>query len=137
MARKRWSEEIKMQAMADLASGMKVDDVAERYGVPVGTIANWAPSSKRGKQKLCKIANLHDLEEAFRRQLALNFAAQEAIMRMVATDAEWLSKQSGSDAVAILNALFGKGGKLLGALYGPDAQRAIDADDPPTSSETD
>lgn len=111
--------------MADLASGMTIKSVAEKYGMPRSTAASFAVSSKQGQAKLQKILDLHDLEAAFRRQLALNFAAQEAIMRQVA-DAEWLSKQTGSDVVALLNALFGKGGKLLGALYGPGAARTID-----------
>lgn len=134
MGRKRWSEEIKAQAMADLAAGMKVDDVAEKYDMPRSTAAHLAPGSKRGKVKISKIANLQDLEAAFRRQLALNFAAQEAIMQQVC-NAEWLSQQSASDLVGLFSALFGKGGKLLGALYGPGATAALDPDTDGTDTE--
>src|SRR3954470_8332936 len=98
MARRRWPEETKVAAMADLAAGEKLNDVAKRYGVPVGTMAHWSPSSKRGSMKLSKIANLQDLEDAFRRHLALSFAAQEAILE-VFTDAEWVRSQPAADIV--------------------------------------
>jgi hypothetical protein len=130
MTRRRWPEATKVAAMADLAAGATLADVAERYGVPVGTIAHWSPSSKRGSMKLSKIANLQDLEDAFRRQLALNFAAQEAILELF-TDAQWLHQQPAADVIAAYAALFTKGGKLLGALYGPPSQRLDDdAPDP-------
>jgi hypothetical protein len=125
MARKRWSAEIKAQAMADLAAGMTIKGVMDKYGMPKTTAADLAPSSKRGAMKVRKIANLHDLEEVFRHQLALNFAAQEALLRQVC-DAEWLSTQSGADVVGLYSTIFNKSGKLLGALYGPAASAAVD-----------
>lgn len=125
MGRKKWSEEIKAQAMADLASGMKVADVAAKYGMPRSTAGALAPSSKAGALQIQHIQDLNDLEAAFRRQLALNFAAQEAIMQQVA-NAEWLAKQDGPGVVALHNALFRTGGKLLGALYGPAASASMD-----------
>lgn len=125
MARKRWSAEIKAQAMADIAAGMTIKGVSEKYGMPRSTAGQLAPSSKRGALEIRKIADLQDLEDAFRRHLALNFAAQEAIMRLV-LNAEWLPKQTGSDVVSLYSTLFAKGGKLLGALYGPGASAAVD-----------
>lgn len=127
MGRKKWSEEVKAQAMADLAAGMTVKDVAEKYGMPRSTAGDLAPSSKPGGAKIRRIADLRDLEDEFRRQLGLNFAAQQAILELAA-NAEWLGQQSGSDVIALYATIFAKGGKLLGALYGP-AARALD--DPP------
>jgi hypothetical protein len=129
MAR-RWSEQIKMQAMADLAAGMTVKAVAEKYGMPRSTAGALTPSSKPGRAKIQAILDLQDLEDAFRRQLALNFAAQEAILELF-TNATWLHEQPAADVIAAYAALFTKGGKLLGALYGPPSQRLDDdAPDP-------
>src|SRR4051794_23937368 len=124
MAR-RWSEQIKIQAMADLAAGMTVKAVAEKYGMPRSTAGSLTPSSRTGIARVQKIRDLQDLEDAFRHQLALNFAAQEAILELF-TNAEWLHQQPAADVIAAYAALFAKGGKLLGALYGPPSQRLDD-----------
>lgn len=118
--KRRYSEEVKAQAAADLAAGMTVKDVAAKYDMPRSTAGALAPTSKPGRAKIQKIMDLQDLEAVFRRQLALNFAAQEAILRQV-MNAEWLAQQSGADVVGLYSTLFGKSGKLLGALYGPPA----------------
>jgi hypothetical protein len=125
MARKRWSDETKAAAIADLAAGMTVKDVAKKYDMPRSTAGALTPSSKAGALKIQKIMDLQDLEAMFRHQLALNFAAQEAILRQF-TNAEWLAKQSASDVIGSYATLFTKGGKLLGALYGPPAAPIAD-----------
>src|SRR5580765_6090500 len=129
MAR-RWSDETKAKAAADLASGMTVKAVAEKYGMPRSTAGDLAPSSKRGATKIRKIADLQDLEAEFRHQLALNFAAQAAILEKFTDDA-WLDRQTAVDVTGSYATLFTKGGKLLGALYGPPAATvgSDDADD--------
>lgn len=116
----RWSDETKAKVAADLAAGMTVKDVAARYGMPRGTVGHLAPTSKRGALKISKIANLKDLEAEFRNQLALNFAAQAAILGKF-SDAAWLDRQGAVDLTGSYATLFTKGGKLLGALYGPPA----------------
>jgi hypothetical protein len=124
---RRWSSETKAKAAADLASGMTVKAVAEKYGMPRSTAGDLAPSSKRGGTNIRKIADLQDVKELFQRHLALNFAAQEAILGKF-TDAEWLDRQTAVDLSGSHTALFTKSGKLLGALYGP-AAAAVGSDD--------
>jgi hypothetical protein len=129
MGKRKYSEATKAAAMADLAAGMKVREVAEKYDMPYSTAGDLAPSSKRGTAKIRKIADLQDLEALFRRHLALNFAALEAITDLV-RDADWLEKQSADDVTGLYATLFAKSGKLLGALYGPAAQQLEAPDDP-------
>jgi hypothetical protein len=134
MPRRRYSADTRARAAADLASGMTVDAVAEKYDMPRSTAGDLAPSSRRGATKIRKIADLQDLEAAFRHQLALNFAALEAITGKV-IDAEWLDKQSAGDLVGLYNTLFAKSGKLLGALYGPPAAALDDGPGDPENAD--
>jgi hypothetical protein len=118
--RRRWSADTKARAAADLASGMTIKAVGEKYDMPRSTVGDLAPTSKAGATKIRKITDLRDLEAVFRHQLSLNFAALEAITRQV-IDAEWLRQQSAGDLIGLYATLFAKSGKLLGALYGPAA----------------
>jgi hypothetical protein len=128
MPRKRWSDEIKAQAMADLAAGMTVKAVAEKYGMPRSTAGDLALSSQRGAQKIRKIADLQDVADLFRHHVALQFAAQEAMLRQM-TDARYLARQPLADITAAYAGVFSKSGKLMGALYGP-AAAAFGSEDP-------
>lgn len=125
---KRWSEAIKIAVMADLTAGMTVKAVAEKYGMPRSTAGHLAPSSQRGAAKISKIADLHQLKAELEEQLAYRFAAQKNILGQT-FDAKWMARQPASELNAMLDSSFRQSGKLLGALYGPGASAAIDADD--------
>jgi hypothetical protein len=127
MRGKRWSEETKAAAMADLAAGMKVKDVAEKYGMPHSTAGALSPSSKPGALKIQKMLDLQDVADLFSDHTRLNFAAQEAILRKF-TDAKWLDRQPATELIGAYATLFAKGGKLLGAQFGPPAA-AVGSDD--------
>jgi hypothetical protein len=125
---RRWSETIKAQAMADLAAGMTVKAVAAKYGMPRSTAGALSPSSKPGALKIQKMLDLQEVAELFSDHTRLSFAAQEAILRKF-TDATWLDQQSAADLITSYTALFAKGGKLLGAQFGPPAA-SFGQDDP-------
>lgn len=125
---KRWSEEIKAAAMADIAAGMTVKAVAEKYGMPLSTAAALSPSSKAGALKIQKILDLQDVKDVFQDHIAVSFAAQKQIMLQV-FNAKWMARQSASELTAMYATFLRSSGKLLGALYGPDARSAIDTPD--------
>ena len=114
--------------MADLAAGMKVKDVAEKYGMPHSTAGALSPSSKPGALKIQKMMDLQDVADLFREHVGLQFEAQAAMLRQM-TDARYLARQPLADITAAYTAVFDKSGKLLGALFGPPAA-SIGSDDP-------
>lgn len=148
---KRWSDEIKAQAAADLLSGMTVREVAAKYDMPRSTAAALTQTSKRGAVYVHRIVDLNDLNERFLEQLDHNLNALKALTDHIQKQTRH-AVEYGDKLGIVYGVVFDKTGKLAGAAVagsglGPaavsgdespgDASAAIDADDPDGASETD
>src|SRR5580765_8818640 len=135
MAR-RWSDETKAKAAADLAAGMTVREVAAKYGMPSGTVMHLTPTSQRGAVYASKIGRINDLQAKFLEQLDKNFAALSAMTELIVKDPKFAAEY-GDKLGVLFGVVFDKTGKLAGATVagsgvGPTALpgAASDGDDP-------
>lgn len=150
---KRWSEEIKAQAAADLLAGMTVREVAAKYGMPHTTAANLTHTSKRGAVYVRKIANINDLHERFLEQLDHNLNALKALTDHIQKQTRH-AVEHGDKLGIVYGVVFDKTGKLAGAAVAgagihsaalsgdgaasdPDTLGTTDADDTQSTPEAD
>lgn len=114
--------------MADLAAGMKLKEVMEKYDMPKGTASNLSPTSKRGRVKVSKIADLNQLHGVFLDQLSHQFAALRALLEVIQNDTPF-AIEHGQELAILYGVLFDKTGKLTGAaMAGPGMDQPVRGD---------
>lgn len=140
---RRWSDETKAKAAADLLAGMTVREVAEKYGMPRSTAADLTRTSKRGAVYVRKVTDLNDLQAKFLEQLDHNFAALTAMTDLIVNEPKFAAEY-GDKLGVLFGVVFDKTGKLAGAAVagsglgptalpqaeGPDGDDTGDREDP-------
>lgn len=111
---RRYSAETKAKAAADLAAGMTVREVAEKYDMSRSTAAALTRTSKRGAVYVHKLVDINELQAQFLEQLGYNFGAMKAMTELIMTDPVYAAAVG--DKLAVLyGVVFDKTGKLAGA----------------------
>ena len=134
MARQQYSEEVRAAVLVAIQAGDDATTVAERYGVPVGTVHSWASRQRQHapSEDLSSLASLASPERArigslVMRYLEVSLQALEAQAK-VFSDTEWIKKQHAGDIAILHGAIGDRAVRLLEALAvaAPEA----DADTP-------
>lgn len=117
MARTReYNDEVKAAALAALLEGQSINEVAERYSIPAGTLKSWKSRQENGLQPVAAVATdkREHIGELLLAYLQANLETLTAQLQ-VFKDAEWLKKQSGSEAAVLHGVLTDKAIRLLEA----------------------
>lgn len=115
MARREYSDETKAQVMAALLAGQSVNEVAERYRIPAGTVKSWRRNSREfHPADPQKGAEIGDLLLGYLRENLVTLKAQVEHFR----DPKWLSRQGASELAVLHGVVTDKAIRLLEALDG-------------------
>ena len=119
MSRRQYSDEQKAAVMAALLAGQSVEQVAEEYHIPAGTIKSWqfrqngTPVATVATEKKEEIG---ELILAYLREILVTLREQAVHFR----DKSWLDKQSASEVAVLHGVSTDKAIRLLEALAGDD-----------------
>ncbi len=103
-------KDVKAQAIAALILGDSPTEVANRYGLPRGTVRNWQPEVEQlAKDSHNSGGRIIDLVEGYMESGIESLTAQA----QQAGDPEWLRKQSAKDLAKLHDSMFERTFHLL------------------------
>lgn len=97
---KKYSDEIKAQAMADILSGMSVKDVAAKYSINSGTLGAWKNRNRPSEFASLAREKKEEIGDKIRELLYTNVETLKELS-IQSRDGAWFAKQN-ADSLAIL-----------------------------------
>lgn len=145
MARQQYSEDVKAAAMADLMAGEQPAVVAQRYGLPPGTVRQWknrmavtlavTPDVTPHDPPRVTAIQRPNVEDRQARigsliieLLQARLEAQLALARHITTNDAWVDKQTASDLASLDGHLHRTAVDVLDRLAGRRPERGNDTD---------
>ena len=130
MARASYSAEVRQAVLAAVATGTPVAELAQRFGVPEGTIYSWLSRGEAKGEAFASLARLAKEEsgEELGTKLYAHLNDQLttlAELSRIFRSEDWLRKQSAADLAALYSQISDRAFQLVSAFQEPAESDAL------------